>query len=119
MVREAGCAIIGQTSDLAPADRRLYAIRDVTATVECIPLLISSILSKKLAEGLDALVMDVKIGSGAFMPTPEATWELATSLAEVANGAGLPLLGPADRHEPVPRPHRRQRARGARSDRLS
>ena len=89
VVREAGCAIIGQTSDLAPADRRLYAIRDVTATVECIPLLVSSILSKKLAEGLDALVMDVKIGSGAFLPTPEATWELATTLAEVANGAGL------------------------------
>ncbi len=89
VVRAAGCAIIGQTSDLAPADRRLYAIRDVTATVECIPLLTSSILSKKLSEGLDALVMDVKLGSGAFLPTPDATWELASTLVEVANGAGL------------------------------
>ena len=89
VVRAAGCAIIGQTGDLAPADRRLYAIRDVTATVETIPLLTSSILSKKLAAGLDALVMDVKVGSGAFLPTLEATRDLATTLVEVANGAGL------------------------------
>jgi thymidine phosphorylase len=89
VVREAGCAIIGQTSDLAPADRRLYAIRDTTATVETIPLLTSSILSKKLSAGLDALVMDVKAGSGAFLPTLEATWDLATTIVEVANGAGL------------------------------
>ncbi len=89
VVRHAGCAIIGQTSDLAPADQRLYAIRDVTATVECIPLLTSSILSKKLAEGLAALVMDVKVGSGAFLPTRAATEDLATTLVEVANGAGL------------------------------
>jgi thymidine phosphorylase len=89
VVRQAGCAIIGQTSDLAPADRRLYAIRDTTATVETIPLLTSSILSKKLAAGLDALVLDVKVGSGAFLPTLEATRDLATTLVEVANGAGL------------------------------
>ncbi len=89
VVRQAGCAIIGQTSDLAPADRRLYAIRDVTATVETIPLLTSSILSKKLAAGLDALVIDVKAGSGAFLPTLEATRDLATTVVEVANGAGL------------------------------
>ncbi len=89
VVREAGCAIIGQTGDLAPADRRLYAIRDTTATADTIPLLTSSILSKKLAAGLDALVMDVKAGSGAFLPTLDATWDLATALVEVADGAGL------------------------------
>jgi thymidine phosphorylase len=89
-VREAGCAIIGQTADLAPADRRLYAIRDVTATVEPAPLIVASILSKKLAAGLDALVMDVKVGSGAFLPELDAATELAANLVEVANDAGLP-----------------------------
>jgi thymidine phosphorylase len=88
-VREAGCAIIGQTDELAPADRRLYAIRDVTATVESVPLITASILAKKLAAGLDALVMDVKTGSGAFLPTLESARALATSIVEVARGAGL------------------------------
>jgi thymidine phosphorylase len=88
-VTEAGCAIIGQTDDLAPADRRFYAIRDVTATVESVPLITASILSKKLAAGLDALVMDVKTGSGAFAASMEMARELAESIVTVANGAGL------------------------------
>jgi len=89
VVKEAGCAIIGQTADLAPADRCLYAIRDVTATVESVALITASILSKKLAAGLQGLVMDVKTGSGAFMPTLNAARELATSIATVATDAGL------------------------------
>jgi thymidine phosphorylase len=88
-VRQAGCAIVGQTAELAPADRRLYAIRDVTATVDSIPLITASILSKKLATGLDALVMDVKTGSGAFARSLDAATALADSLVTVAAGAGL------------------------------
>lgn len=91
-VRDVGCAIIGQTADLAPADKVIYGVRDVTATVESIPLITASILSKKLAAGLDALVMDVKTGSGAFMPDFARSQELARSIAEVATGAGLPTI---------------------------
>jgi thymidine phosphorylase len=85
-VTAAGCAIVGQTDEVAPADRRLYALRDATATVECLPLIVASILSKKLAAGLRGLVLDVKSGSGAFLDDAQP---LADALVEVAQGAGL------------------------------
>ncbi|MGO1297458.1 MAG: thymidine phosphorylase [Vibrio sp.] len=88
VTKSAGVAIIGQTGDLAPADKRMYATRDITATVDNLSLITASILSKKLAAGLDALVMDVKVGSGAFMATYEQSEALAQSIVEVANGAG-------------------------------
>jgi thymidine phosphorylase len=88
-VKEIGLAIIGQSANLAPADKRLYATRDITATVESLDLVTASILSKKLACGLDALVMDVKTGSGAVMKDLESSIELAKSISAVANGAGV------------------------------
>ncbi len=88
LVADVGCAIIGATGDIAPADRRLYAVRDVTGTVESIDLITASILSKKLAAGLEALVLDVKVGSGAFMKTMDRAKALAQSLVTTAEGAG-------------------------------
>jgi len=102
VVREVGCAIVGQTEDLAPADKRIYAIRDVTATVESLDLITASILSKKLAAGLGALVLDVKCGSGAFMADLPAAKALAESLVSVANGAGLATIAlVTDMNEPL------------------
>ena len=88
IVASAGCAIVGATGAIAPADKRLYAIRDVTATVESMDLITASILSKKLAAGLDGLVLDVKAGSGAFMKTQDEAAGLARALVDTANGAG-------------------------------
>ena len=91
-VRALGLAMIGQTAEIAPADGKLYALRDVTATVESIPLISASIMSKKLAEGLNGLVLDVKIGSGAFLPEPERALELAKTMIGLGDARGCPTV---------------------------
>jgi pyrimidine-nucleoside phosphorylase len=90
VLKDVGCAIIGQTEAIAPADKKLYSLRDVTGTVPCVPLICGSILSKKLAEGTDALVLDVKVGSGAFMKTLGEARNLSKNLIAVAKKMGLP-----------------------------
>jgi pyrimidine-nucleoside phosphorylase len=92
IVAEVGVCMIGQTKDIAPADRRMYALRDVTATVESIPLIVASILSKKLAEGIDGLVLDVKVGRGAFMKTESAARQLAQALVDTGTHAGKKVV---------------------------
>ncbi len=102
VVRNVGCAVIGQTPNVAPADRRFYGIRDVTGTVESVDLITASILSKKLAAGLQGLVLDVKCGSGAFMSNLDDARALARSLVDVANGAGCPTRALiTDMNEPL------------------
>lgn len=102
VVSDVGCAIVGATGRIAPADRRLYAVRDMTATVESVVLITTSILSKKLAAGLDALVLDVKFGSGAFMKTEAEARALAQALVQTARGAGCPAIAVlSDMNQPL------------------
>lgn len=112
-VQRIGCALVGQTGDFAPVDKRLYALRDVTATVESLPLIVSSILSKKLAAGCDAMVLDVKTGDGAFMRTLAGSKRLAEEMVKIAGLAGQAGRGAGYGHGPAPGQLHRQRPGGA------
>lgn len=102
VVKEVGCGLIGQTAEIAPADKKLYALRDATSTVEYIPFICSSIMSKKLAEGVDGLVLDVKTGSGAFMKETEDALELAQSLVAIASSANRDVIAwVTDQNQPL------------------
>jgi pyrimidine-nucleoside phosphorylase len=104
VVQACGLVLVGQTGDLAPADRKLYALRDLTGTIESIPLIASSIMSKKLAEGIDALVMDVKLGNGAFMKSAERAAELAQTIIEIGRRAGVAVSAVlSDMNQPLGR----------------
>lgn len=104
VIRDVGAVLIGQTEQIAPADRKMYALRDVTATIECIPLIAGSILSKKLAEGIDALVLDVKTGSGAFMRTRDQALSLARALVDIGNRFGKETIAfVTDMNQPLGR----------------
>ena len=92
VLEDVGCAVIGQTTEIAPLDRRLYALRDVTGTVSAVPLIAASIMSKKLAEGLDGLLLDVKVGSGAFIPEEARAAELAEKMVRIGRNRGLPTV---------------------------